>query len=207
MAINYERERTVFRLWLLLRRVGDALHLCQDSVFGKYGLSTEQVGVLAAIESTGPLRPIDLASTLERAPNSMSMLVDRMVKAGLVRRTRDRKDRRAVFVSITDKGREAIEPAFPAGWEFIHKALSPLSYDEQGALANMLEAIKSELLSCLNPEMDIAEIAKKSVTREPDLYKRVSEKLLPRGYEAKRMEGGKSQAVCRTAREDKAARS
>jgi len=186
MATNSEREGTVFRLWLLLRRVGDALHLYQDSVFGKYGLSTEQLGVLAAIESIGPLRPIDLAASLERAPNSMSMLVDRMVKAGLVRRTRDRKDRRAVFVSITDKGREAVEPAFPAGWDLIHKALSPLSYDEQRALASMLEKVKCVLLSLLNPEMNMAEIAENSVTRDANLYKRVSKKLLPSGYEVKR---------------------
>jgi len=114
------------------------------------------------------------------------MLVDRMVKAGLVRRTRDRKDRRAVFVSITDKGREAIEPAFPAGWELIHKTLSPLSYDEQGALASMLEKVKCELLSLRNPEMEMAGIVEKSLTRDADLYKRVSKKLLPPGYEAKR---------------------
>jgi DNA-binding PadR family transcriptional regulator len=131
------------------------------------------------------LRPIDLAATLERAPNSMSMLVDRMVKAGLVRRTRDRKDRRAVFVSITDKGREAIEPAFPAGWELIHKTLSPLSYDERAALASMLEKVKCELLGLLNPEMDMAQIVKKSVTRGPDLYKQVSKKLLGPAYEGK----------------------
>jgi DNA-binding MarR family transcriptional regulator len=62
------------------------------------------------------LRPTDLASILERSPNSISMLVDRMVKAGLVRRTRDKKDRRVVFVSMTDKGMQAVDPAAPAGW-------------------------------------------------------------------------------------------
>jgi DNA-binding MarR family transcriptional regulator len=47
------------------------------------------------------------------------MLIDRMVKAGLVRRTRDRKDRRVVTVFMTEKGKTAVEPAIPAGWEFI----------------------------------------------------------------------------------------
>jgi DNA-binding MarR family transcriptional regulator len=69
----------------------------------------------------------------------MSMLVDRMVKAGLVRRTRDRKDRRAVFVSLTNKGDEAIGPAIPAGWEFVKKLVSPVSYDDQRVLADTLE--------------------------------------------------------------------
>ena len=187
MTVNSESESTVLRLWLLLRRVGDALDLCQDSVFSKYGLTTEQFGVLTAIKSRGPLRLVDLSSILERGPNSMSMLVDRMVKAGLVRRTRDRKDRRTVFVSMTDKGKEAVEPAIPAGWEFIHEILSPLSYDDQLALASMLETVKCELAGYLNPEMDMAEITKQSFTKkDPRVYKQWVKNVLPPGYEAER---------------------
>jgi len=109
-----------------------------------------------------------------------------MVKAGLVRRTRDRKDRRTVFVSMTDKGKEAVVPAVVAGWEFMHRLLSPLSYDDQRALASILETIKCELIGYLNPEMDMAEIIKNSFTRDPDLYKRMVKNVLPPGYEAKR---------------------
>jgi len=186
MAINAEQENTVLRLRLLLRRVGDALALCQDSLYSKYGLTSEQFGVLASIKSRGPLRPSDLAVILERSPNSMSMLIDRMVKAGLVRRTRDRKDRRVVTVSSTDKGKTAVEPAILAGWELIHEILSPVSYDDQRALANTLETIKCELVGYLNPEMDKAEIIKSSYTNDPDLYKRMLKNVLPPGYEAKR---------------------
>jgi len=182
MAVNPEQEKAVLRLWLLLRRVGDQLSVCQDLVYSKYGLTTEQFGVLASIRSRGPLRPLDLAQILERSPNSMSMIVDRMVKAGLVRRTRDRKDRRAVFVSMTDKGKAAVEPAIPAGWEFIHSVVSPLSYDDQRALADMLETVKCELAGYLNPEMDKTQIIKESLTRDPDLYKRMIRNVLPSGY-------------------------
>jgi len=186
MTVNSESENTVLRLWLLLPRVGDALALCQDLVFSKYGITTEQWRLLTCIKSRGPLRVSDLASMLERSPNSVTMLVDRMVKAHLVRRTRDRKDRRTVFVSMTDKGNEAVEPAAPAGWEFINKVLSPLSCDDQRALASMLETIKCELIGYLNPEMDMAEIIKNSFTNDPNLYKRMVKNVLPPGYEAKR---------------------
>jgi MarR family 2-MHQ and catechol resistance regulon transcriptional repressor len=184
MAVNSEQEKAILRLWLLLRRVGDQLSVCQDLVYGKYGLTTEQFGVLASIKSRGPLRPLDLAQILERSPNSMSMIADRMVKAGLVRRTRDRKDRRAVFVSMTDKGRQAVEPAVPAGWDFIHRVVSPLSHDDRRSLADMLETVKCELVSHLNPEMDKGEITKRSLTKDPDLYKRMVKNVLPSGYEA-----------------------
>jgi DNA-binding MarR family transcriptional regulator len=185
MAAKSEKENTAVRLWLLLSRVGDEFDRCLDLVFSKYGISNEQTRLLAVIKSRGPMRPVDVASLLERAPNSMSMLVDRMVKAGLVRRTRDRKDRRSVFVSLTNKGKEAVEPAIPAAWQFVNRFLSALSYDEQHALADMLETVKCELTSYLNPEVDKAEIAKKSLTRNPSLHKRMLQAFLRPGYELK----------------------
>ena len=204
MRVKAEQENIVLRLWILLPRIGDVFNLCHDLLFSKYGITTEQWRVLACIGSRGPLRPVDMAWLLERAPNSMSMLVDRMVKAGLVRRTRDRKDRRAVFVSLTNKGKEALEPAVPAAWEFIHKVLSTLSDDDQRALADMLETVKCEFQSYLNPETDRAEITKKSLTKDPNLYKRMLKNLLPPGYQLKGTRRKKSILIHRPAPEDKA---
>ena len=186
MAVNPGREEeVVLRLWMLLRGVGNGLNLCMDKIFEKYGITNEQATVLAAIKSRGALRPSDLASIAERSPNSMSMLVDRMVKAGLVRRIRDRKDRREVLVSLTDKGREAIVPVVPEGWQLLQRIVSPLSYDRQCGLADMLETLKCELAICLNPELDRAEIIKSSPTRDPSVYRRFVKNVLPRSYQGK----------------------
>ena len=187
MALNSKSGNTVLRVWLLLHRVRDILALCEDSIFAEYGITTEQFSVLAAVKSRGgSLRPTDLASILERSINSMSMLVDRMVKAGLVRRARDRIDRRVVRVTLTSKGANAIERAIPEGWDFIQKILSPLSYKDKQALASMLETVKCELLGHLNPQVDMAEIIKNSVTNQPGLYERMIKNIFPSGSEAKR---------------------
>ena len=193
MALDSKSGNTILRLWLLLHRVRDTLALCQDSIFAKYGITTEQFGVLGAVKSRGgSLRPTDLASILERSPNSISMLVDRMVKAGLVRRTRDRIDRRVVHVALTNKGTNAIELAMPEGWDFIQKILSPISYKDKQALAGMLETVKCELLGYLNPQVNMAEIIKNSVTNQPGLYERMIKNIFASGSEAKR-QGGKKE--------------
>ena len=187
MALNSKSGNTVLRLWLLLHRVRDGIVQCEDSIFGKYGLTTEQFSVLAAVKSRGgSLKPSELAAILARSPNSVSMLVDRMVKASLVKRIRDRKDRRIVNISLTTKGESALEPAAPAGWEFIQKILSPLSDKEKQALNSMLEVVKCEVDGYLNPEADMAEIIKNSYTKQPGLYERMVKNIFPSGYEAKR---------------------
>ena len=186
MALNSESGNRVLRLWLLLHRVRDGIVLCEDSIFGKYGLTTEQFSVLAAVKSRGgSLKPSELGTILARKPNSVSMLVDRMVKAGLVRRTRDKKDRRGVNVSLTSKGEKALEPAGPAGWEFIQKILSPLSDKDKEVLNSMLEVLKCEIDGYLNPEADMAEITRTSYTKQPRLYERMVKNIFPSGSEAR----------------------
>jgi DNA-binding MarR family transcriptional regulator len=187
MALDSKSGNTVLKLWLLLHRVRDGLVLCEDGIFGKYGLTTEKFSVLAAVKSRGgSLKPIELATILARSPNSISMLVDRMVKAGWVKRTRDRKDRRGVNVSLTSKGEKAVGPAAQAGWELIQRILSPLSDKDKQALTGMLEVLKCEVDGYLNPEADMTKIIKDSYTKQPGLYERMVKNIFPAASEAKR---------------------
>ncbi len=143
----------VLRSWSLLHRVGDVLMRCEDERFGKYGLTSEQYGVLVTIKYIGKsARPTDIARRLARSPNSVSMIVDRMVKAGLVRRTRDRGDRRVVFVSITGMGEEALRPATAVGLEFIMRIMSALSVEDLSTLVRLLELVRHGALGCLDQE-------------------------------------------------------
>jgi DNA-binding MarR family transcriptional regulator len=190
MVLNSESGNTVLRLWLLLHRVRDVISQCEDSIFSKYGITLEQFTVLGNVKARGgSMRITDLARVLDRSTNSISMLVDRMVKAGLVRRTRDRIDRRVVRVSLTNKGENTLKPATPAGWEFIQKILSPLSYEDKQALASTLEIVRGEAVRYLNPEVDMAEIIKNSPTNQPNLYELMVKNVFPSGSEAKRQIG------------------
>lgn len=127
-------------LVFMVHRTHDMLKSCEDKIFGEHGLTTEQYMVLAAIKHLDePVRPTDVALRLMRSPNSVSMIADRMVKAGLIRRVRDRKDRRTVFLTITSKAEALLEPATLAYQEFIQKILSRVSPGDQQTLIKLLE--------------------------------------------------------------------
>ena len=156
MATDAKSENLVLRLWFLMHRDYRLLVNCEDQIYGKKGLTMEQFSVLAAIKYIGhPARPTDVADWIGRSPNSISMIVDRMVKAGLVKRTRDRVDRRVVNVTATSKAENFFKLAIPAGWEFIHKVMLPLSQADRQTLARLLETIRYETLDYLNPGKDI----------------------------------------------------
>jgi len=192
MTVNYESENLVLRLWFLTHRTRDVLRTCEDRVFGEYGLTSEQYSVLVTIKYLQePVRVTDLAHWLERSTNSVSMIVDRMVKAGLLTRKRDRGDRRVVNVFITSKGENALKPATMAGWNLIREVLSPLSDEDRQAFVNLHETVKYKVLQYLNPGLDIEEMKRNEITNQPDVMKRLAQYISTSMPQAKRQGGRK----------------
>jgi len=192
MTTNFEEDgNLVLRLWYMSHRTRALLKMCEDQIYGEYNLTMEQYSVLAAIKHIGgPARPTDIAQWLGRSTNTISMIVDRMVKAGLVRRVRDRRDRRVVNVSITSKAENALKPAIRAGWEFIQKITSPLAYEDMHTFIRLHEALRYEILKYLNPGMNVEELARNEDEQHANLMERLIQYGLPSAAEAKR-QGGK----------------
>jgi DNA-binding MarR family transcriptional regulator len=151
MPVKFKFENLDKGAWLLLRQVPNLVSRCEDQVFSKHGLTTERHAVLMAIKHIdGPVRPTDVARWLDLSVNSVSMIIDRMVKAGLVKRTRDRKDRRTVFLTVTDKAEKAYVLASVAGWELIQEILAPLSDRDKRTLIKLLETLRDKTYDYLD---------------------------------------------------------
>jgi len=196
MTANLKRENLILRSWSLLHRVRDVLMKCEDERFGEYGLTSEQYGVLVTMKYIGEsARPTDIARWLTRSPNSISMIVDRMVKVGLVRRVRSRGDRREVRVIITNNGENALKPATVDGLEFIRKIMLPLSDEDLSTFIRLLEMVRREAFECLNQEVTIEEMRGSDITSQADLMKKLREYSLPSTPQAKRQGGKKGKTI------------
>ena len=178
MTINFEDGNLILRLWYLLHRTRTLLKTCEDQIYSEYNLTMEQYAVLVAIKHIGgPARPTDVARWLGHGPNSISMMGDRLVKAGLVRRVRDRKDRREVRLVITSKGEAALKPATLAGWKFIQEILSPLSYEDKQTFLSLLLTTQYGAHKCLKPEEDIEELRRTEAESHGNLLERMAHYL------------------------------
>jgi len=159
MPIKFKFDNLDKGAWILLRQAHNLVLRCEDRVFGEYELTTEQHAVLMAIKHiSGPVRITDIARWLDRSVNSVSMIIDRMVKAGLVKRTRDRKDRRTVFVTLTSKAEKAYVPATAAGWRLIKEILSPLSDEDKLTLIRVFEMLRDKAYDYLEPGGVVEEV-------------------------------------------------
>jgi DNA-binding MarR family transcriptional regulator len=196
MTVNFESENLILRLWFLMHRTRTLLKTCEDQIYSEYNLTTEQYAILAAIKHIGsPVRPTDVAQWMGRSPNSVSMIIDRMVKAGLVNRVRDRADRRVVRLVITSKGENALKPATLAGWNFIQKIMSPLSDEDRYTFARLHETLEYEIFKYLNPGEDVEERVRDEAKQHANLMERLVQYSLPSTPEAQRQGGKKGKTI------------
>ncbi|PYO26963.1 MAG: MarR family transcriptional regulator [Gemmatimonadetes bacterium] len=87
-----------------LRRIVKALHAYSQEVLAAYALTGPQLWALKTLRQGGPLTVGQLATSLAVHQSSISILLDRLEKRGLVRRVRERPDRRVVRVVLTKRG-------------------------------------------------------------------------------------------------------
>lgn len=106
----------------------------------KHGLTPQQFNVLGIIQTERQqgLPSLEVARRMVQKLPDITRLVDRLEKAGYVRRRRSETDRRVVYVIITEEGmtrwlavREVLE-------EFAGGLVSKLSEEEQNTLNSLL---------------------------------------------------------------------
>jgi len=99
----------------LINRVGTvlAVRFTADQL-AAHGLSIAMWRVLAVLSNNGGQRQIDLAGLTSIDASTLSRLVTRLVRMGLVSRARSRTSSREVVVSLSAKGRALVDRLIPA---------------------------------------------------------------------------------------------
>jgi len=99
----------------LINRVGTVLAVrFTAEQLAAHGLSIAMWRVLAVLSNNGGQRQIDLAGLTSIDASTLSRLVTRLVRMGLVSRTRSRTSSREVVVSLSAKGRALVDRLIPA---------------------------------------------------------------------------------------------
>jgi DNA-binding MarR family transcriptional regulator len=105
-------ERTVRRA---ISRTSDLKHRRVQELMDELGLYQGQASVLYALWDQDGLTQSELTERLNRSPSTITKTVQRMEKAGFVKRCPDDSDERVSRVHLTDAGRD-IRPAVEEVW-------------------------------------------------------------------------------------------
>lgn len=68
-----------------------------------------QAYILFLLEKKGKQKMTELAETLNLTPGAVTSSSDKLIEGGFIQRVRDEKDRRVVFLQISDEGKAELE--------------------------------------------------------------------------------------------------
>jgi DNA-binding MarR family transcriptional regulator len=101
-------------------------------------LTEGQLHVLELLTAGERMKPSDLIEFLATTPAAITTLLDRMEKSKLIERERDEKDRRIVWVNVTDKGKAECERGSRIQQELLSAYLNRVSAHNQKLLIYLL---------------------------------------------------------------------
>ena len=134
----------------LLKTLG-LLKRLMEPYFVRFGVSSSQWAVLAALhrgeceEGRAALRLTDLGDRLIVRPPSVTGVVDRLQRMGLVARTASSDDHRAKNVRLTPAGRDLVARILEHHPAQVRLAFQGLTGAEQGEFQRLLDRLSSHL--------------------------------------------------------------
>ncbi len=154
-------ERSIVRS---LRRIIRAVGLYSRDLLRRRNLTTPQLAALRQLRRHGAMSAGELARGVALSQATITGIVDRLERHGLVTRCRSSEDRRRVVVDLTSAGREAVAASPPPLHEAFMLRLAELPEAERGEIdrvlrqiVHMMEAEEVEAAPVLAAETSLSE--------------------------------------------------
>ncbi|WP_427338916.1 MarR family winged helix-turn-helix transcriptional regulator [Caloranaerobacter sp. DY30410] len=124
-----------------LRKIDCIIKKKGREILKDYNITGPQFNALQYLIREGNLTIGEISERLALAYSTITDLVDRMEKNGLVVRVRDDKDRRVVRIKVLDKGFEILQKVLNRRIDYLEKMLSSFTEEEKQSLVKSLEKL------------------------------------------------------------------
>ncbi|MEW9551011.1 MarR family winged helix-turn-helix transcriptional regulator [Nonomuraea sp. NPDC050783] len=129
-----------------LRRMTAEFNRIAHEFAGEHGLHTTDVQALVIIfDSPTPITPSRLREELNLTSGAVTACLDRLERAGHIRRVREAHDRRVVHLHYLDAAKEFAAAFFRPVGRSTGNALARFSEEELRTVAAFLDAMNEEL--------------------------------------------------------------
>src|SRR4030067_1458649 len=128
-----------FSLWTLMHHSSEVVMAVKEKRIEKCGLSAIELRVLVVItiiEKTkdDKVTASELSRWLFRDRSTVSELLTRMERRGLIQRVPQPDNRKSPVIQITEKGKKLREQAHQEGMVFVNEAMSSITEEERHQL-------------------------------------------------------------------------
>ena len=136
-----------FMLWVLIAQNRDAILRARERDYARFGISNERRAVLFIVQNNGGrTTPVEIARDLFRELHSVTEMLKRMEKDGLIERFKG-SGRSKVEIALTEKGLDVFNQSLHN--ETDKRIFSVLSPKERKQLASYLWKLRRKVLQDL----------------------------------------------------------
>jgi DNA-binding MarR family transcriptional regulator len=154
----------------LLRRLYTTMHDRVETAFAGHGFTLMQWIVLLYVRDGLARTASDIAREFRHDSGALTRVIDQLERRGLLARKRSTRDRRAVNLALTPKGRRTIEELLPVMVEQMNVALEPFSRSEFEQFRELLERMVNHVQQLAPPAARLPKAAR----RPPTVQRRVA---------------------------------
>ena len=134
-------DRVTHHVLMALRRIIRTIDLHSRTLEQRFGLTGPQILVLREVNRQGACSVGELARAAHLSQATITGIVDRLERKGIVRRRRSTKDKRRVLVRTTAAGQAVLDAAPPLIQDSFTAAFRELPHAEQHQILASLERL------------------------------------------------------------------
>ena len=128
-----------------IRGRADSFIVSRMKSLGMEGLVTSHGNILGLLYLKGPCRMADIARQINRKKNTVTTLINKLVKHGYVKIIPDDNDNRVKIVELTRKSLEMKEDFFGLSEELIELTFKDFDEDSRNEIMQYLNKMKINL--------------------------------------------------------------
>lgn len=115
-------------------------------------LTNDQQYTLRYINKAGSCTSTELAEYFDVKKSAITAMINRMWEKGLIKRTRDEKDRRVVYLALTDKGNELYTKAERRIYKLVESFIKQFDHEEISQFLLTYEKLNQILINSKDNE-------------------------------------------------------
>jgi DNA-binding MarR family transcriptional regulator len=139
-------EDKEYDIWILLSRVYHLIAMLRKLELSKYDILPVQSYILFIIKALGDApTPSRISEYVYQQRSSISDILNRMEKEGLIKKTSNSGSKKRVIVTLTEKGEKAL--ALSKNREYLHKIMSSLTEEQKKQVESGLEILRDTAIN------------------------------------------------------------
>jgi len=149
----------------VLRATDADLDRMDEAVASRLGISRTDIRCLDILSRGTEMTPSQLAAEIGLSTGATTALVDRLERAGFVSRERDSRDRRRIFLRVTNRAMKQVWPTFQGLVVGSTRLLHQFRRDELEIILRFLEKHRDVVRENLPPLAEAKSPERKSGSR------------------------------------------